>query len=53
MGEGNPYDEYGTSMIFVFIDPEGNITASNCRWNHRTEGEYNGSVDHAFTKTTL
>ena len=53
VGEGNPYDEYGTSMIFVFIDPEGNITTSNCRWNHRTEGEYNGSVDHAFTKTTL
>ena len=53
VGEGNPYDEYGTSMIFVFIDPEGNITTSNCRWNHRTEGEYNGSVDHAFTKATL
>ena len=53
VGEGNPYDEYGTSMIFVFIDPEGNITTSNCRWNHRTEGEYEGSVDHAFTKTTL
>ena len=53
VGEGNPYDEYGTSMIFVFIDPEGNISTSNCRWNHRTEGEYNGSVDHAFTKATL
>ena len=53
VGEGNPYDEYGTSMIFVFIDPEGNISTSNCRWNHHTEGEYEGSVDHAFTKTTL
>ena len=53
VGEGNPYDEYGTSMIFVFIDPEGNISTSNCRWNHHTEGEYNGSVDHAFTKATL
>ena len=53
VGEGNPYDEYGTSMIFVFIDPEGNISTSNCRWNHYTEGEYEGSVDHAFTKTTL
>ena len=52
-GEGNPYDEYGTSMIFVFIDPDGEITTSNCRWNHHTEGQYNGSVDHAFTKATL
>ena len=52
-GDGNPYDEYGTSMIFVFIDPEGNLATSNCRWNHHVEGEYNGSVDHAFTKETL
>ena len=51
--ERNPYDTYGTSMIFVFIDPEGNISTSNCRWNHYTEGQYNGDVDHAFTKTTL
>ena len=52
-GEGNPYDLYGTSMIFVFINPKGNIVYSNCRWNHHTEGAYNGDVDHAFTKTTL
>ena len=52
-GEGNPYDEYGTSMIFVFIDPEGNITTSNCRWNHRNKGPYLKDTDHAFTKTTL
>ena len=52
-GPENPYDEYGTSMIFVFIDPNGNISTSNCRWNHHTRGEYNGSVDHAFTKATL
>ncbi len=52
-GEGNPYDLYGTSMIFVFINPKGDIVYSNCRWNHHTEGAYNGDVDHAFTKTTL
>ena len=52
-GEGNPYDLYGTSMIFVFINPKGDIVYSNCRWNHHTQGAYNGDVDHAFTKTTL
>ena len=51
--EGNPYDLYGTSMIFVFINPMGNLVTSNCRWNHHTVGNYNGDVDHAFTKTTL
>ena len=52
-GPGNPYDEYGTSMIFVFIDENGDIAYSNCRWNHHTTGEYQGDVDHAFTKATL
>ena len=52
-GAGNPYDEYGTSMIFVFISPDGDIATSNCRWNHSVTGEYEGSVDNAFTKTTL
>ena len=54
-GDGNPYDEYGTSMIFVFIDPEGNIAFSNCRWSHSNTNPYmnGGDVDHAFTKTSL
>lgn len=53
--EGNPYDEYGTSMIFVFIDPDCKISTSNCRWNHHVEGSYRqgGGVDNAFTKTSL
>ena len=51
--EGNPYDLYGTSMIFVFVNPNGDLVTSNCRWNHETVGEYNGNVDHAFTKATL
>jgi len=51
--EGNPYDEYGTSMIFVFINPEGNISTSNCRWNHKNTGKYIGGVDNAFTKSLL
>ena len=51
--EGNPYDLYGTSMIFVFVNPNGDLVTSNCRWNHANVGEYNGNVDHAFTKATL
>jgi len=51
--EGNPYDAYGTSMIFVFIAPDGSIATSNCRWNHGNTGEYVGGTDHAFTKTML
>ena len=51
--EGNPYDLYGTSMIFVFVNPMGDLVTSNCRWNHANVGEYNGDVDHAFTKATL
>ena len=52
-GPNNPYDEYGTSMIFVFVDVNGDLTISNCRWNHHTIGNYDNSVDHAFTKATL
>ena len=51
--EGNPYDLYGTSMIFVFVNPMGNLVTSNCRWNHANVDEYDGDVDHAFTKATL
>ena len=51
--EGNPYDLYGTSMIFAFINPIGNLVTSNCRWNHANVDEYDGDVDHAFTKATL
>lgn len=51
--EGNPYDLYGTSMIFAFISPRGELLRSNCRWNHNNVGPYNGGVDNAFTKTTL
>ena len=51
--EGNPYDLYGTSMIFVFVNPFGKLVTSNCRWNHNNKGDYDGDVDHAFTKATL
>lgn len=51
--EGNPYDLYGISMIFVIISPNGDIACSNCRWNHMSSGNVNFDVDHAFSKDTL
>ena len=49
--EGYPKDEYGLSMIFVFITPEGDISNSNVRWNHG-DGSFN-NVDNMFTKKEL
>lgn len=51
--EDNPYDMYGTSMIFAFISPKGELLRSNCRWNHHNIGKYVGGVDNAFTKSSL
>ena len=51
-GQNHPYDEYGLSMIFVFINPEGNIAYSNTRWNHGTK-EHIHNVDNSFTKTQI
>lgn len=54
-----PYDEYGLSMIWVFIDKGGNIAYSNTRWNHNMEiripdGGYGGKdVDHSFDGKSL
>lgn len=50
-GPNAPYDEYGLSMIFVFVNPQRNIAFSNTRWNH--EYSENISVDHAFSKVQL
>jgi hypothetical protein len=52
-GENTPYDEYGLSMIFLFIDPRGNIAYSNTRWNHRTNGQGPSDVDQSFTKSDI
>lgn len=48
-GKGTPYDDYGLSMIFLFVDGDGNLAYSTTRWNHDTNGKYS-NVDHAFTK---
>jgi hypothetical protein len=50
-GPNTPYDEYGLSMIFVFVNPKGELVGSNTRWNHQNAGDTN--VDHAFTEEEI
>lgn len=50
----NPYDDYGMSMIFIFVTPEGELSNSNTRWNHRTDySSYGKSCDNAFTQEEI
>lgn len=52
--EGNtPYDNYGLSMIFLFINPFNELVYSNTRWNHRTDGKGPTDVDQSFTKNSI
>ena len=53
--EERPYDDYGLSMIFLFVDPNGNLVWSNTRWNHKfqdlcPEGK---RTDKNFTKEDI
>ena len=50
-GPNAPYDDYGLSMIFVFVNPKGELIGSNTRWNHQNAG--NTNVDHAFTEEEI
>jgi hypothetical protein len=52
-GENTPYDEYGLSMIFLFVNENGNLSYSNTRWNHNTNGNGPANVDQSFTKTDI
>ena len=46
------YDKYGLSMIWLFVNPKGDLVYSNTRWNHDADyGER--SVDHAFSKEDI
>ena len=49
----SPYDTYGTSMIFVFINKMGRLVFCNTRWNHNANyiGRY--SCDHAMSKEMI
>ena len=37
-GKNTPYDDYGLSMIWVFVDESGEMTNCCIRWNHHNEG---------------
>ena len=45
-----PYDDYGESMVFVIIRPDGKVAYSNTRWNHNTNGKGPIDVDQSFTE---
>lgn len=54
-GEDSPYDDYGLSMIWIFVSPEGEIVTSNTRWNHHNESLLPpGRVtDYSFNETEI
>lgn len=54
-GENCPKDDYGTSLIFVFINPSRNISSSHTRWNHFLGNNGAGvtNIDRVFSKTEL
>ena len=49
-GKNTPYDDYGESMVFVIIRPDGKVAYSNTRWNHNTNGKGPIDVDQSFTE---
>ena len=50
-GEGYPKDEYGLSMIWLFVDEKGRLSNSNVRWNHGDKSY--GNVDEIFTESEI
>ena len=48
-----PYDLYGLSMIFVWVNPNGTIASCNTRWNHQAVYTGYHSVDHALDEVEL
>ena len=49
--EGYPKYEYGLSMIWLFVDENGNMSNSNVRWNHGDKSY--GNVDEIFTESEI
>jgi hypothetical protein len=47
------YDDYGLSMIFVWIDPNGELVYSNTRWNHEAEYAPGHGIDTAMTEVDI
>ena len=51
--DNSQYDTYGLSMIFVFIDGQGDLAYCNTRWNHNGTLPQGYSVDHAMSREML
>ena len=49
----NGYDDYGLSMIFVWITPEGGLHECNTRWNHRAIYAPGHGVDSAMNELDI
>jgi hypothetical protein len=47
------YDNYGLSMIFVWITPEGSLYKSNTRWNHEANYAPGHGVDNPFSEKDI
>lgn len=47
------YDEYGLSMIFMFVDSLGKLVYCNTRWNHGANYGPGKSVDHALNESEI
>ena len=48
-GKNTPYDDYGESMVFVIIRPDGKVAYTNTRWNHDTNNCGPRDVDQSFS----
>lgn len=52
--DGSPYDTYGMSMIFLFVDQNGKLVNSNTRWNHKANFSGTGhDVDYSFSEPDI
>ena len=49
----NGYDDYGLSMIFVWINPSGELHECNTRWNHEAQYAPGRSVDQALNEVDI
>ena len=53
LNQYNGYDNYGLSMIFVWVNPNGELHECNTRWNHEARYAPGRSVDLALTQTDI
>lgn len=50
LNKHDAYDNYGLSMIFLFVDNKGRLHECNTRWNHDAHYAPGRSVDFALTE---